>query len=538
MSRTLFAPGSAVEEGRSRFGRELLLAALLLLVWTAIVFGSPAGLGLYHDDWFHLHDVALGDEEAWDATSPRPLHLAPWKALGAAFGSWLPGYYLALFGLQGLTAVMIYGLVRLWFPFTPALLVAALFVSWPADASEYWLSTLPARASLFLVIGAILSVEVWRFRRVGRTPLSLCLAATALAGFALFLYELPLGLVVVWPAVAAVAGRAWSSRSIVLWEAVPALYLAWRFLGRTLLGLPFQASASFLFDPRSILWRTGISLYNLFVEGWKIVLVESAPSLWETTGLLGVTMLAAMAAGRLQPGGQTSMARWRTLVAGGLLVAAGLAPIVPTDHWLGRNAGTFAARLFIGAIPGVAVLGAAALGLATRNRWLRIAGAACLLTGGALFHWDVRRDALVNSHTQRQVAREIRGWTQALNEGEFLVVLDLPASRIAYDMPFGFGRLLALASGQPISGIGISSDRRPAELLALEENELLVHRGRFGRVPLERVVWLCYEDGRLRHCAAPVTVSATPRPPRATSANRRAGRGPLRDPGRSPADRR
>ncbi len=125
---------------------------------------------------------------------------------------------------------------------------------------------------------------------------------------------------------------------------------------------------------------------------------------------------------------------------------------------------------------------------------MQIALAACLLTGGALFHWEVRRDALVNARTQAQVAREIRGWQHPWNEGEFLVIQDLPASRIAYDMPFGFGRLLAEASGRPISGIGISIDRRPSEILRIEGNDVLVHGGQFGRIPLERVRWLCFEQ--------------------------------------------
>jgi hypothetical protein len=82
------------------------------------------------------------------------------------------------------------------------------------------------------------------------------------------------------------------------------------------------------------------------------------------------------------------------------------------------------------------------------------------------------------------------------------VILDLPPNRLAYDTPFGVGRMIREACGAAtMSGIGLSGERAPGDILSIEAGTLLIHGGAYESVPVERVVVLRWQAGRLEDVA-------------------------------------
>ncbi len=478
---------------------------LFLLSVVALVGPGPFGLGLYHDDWFHLYDVALGSTPAIDLAGPRPLHLIPWKAAGYLFGEWLGGYYLFLFSVHWLTAVVIFLISRRWASRWPALLVAALYLIYPADASRFWLSSLPGRSALLLVLAAIWLGEVASSTSSNRHRALVLTTACLFAILGLLVYELPLVLMAAWPLVPACLRRPWQKWPLCAWLSVPVAFLTWRFLGRTVMGLPMATPANFILDPLSMLDRVARVAYNLFIEGWRLGLEEwlYQRQVWASLVLVVLVLVVwRLVLNSDLVGSHTRPGTRRLVFAALVLIGAGIAPVVPTDHWLGRNAGTFAARILADAIPGAALL------LAVTVTRLRRVGArtlliALLLTIGIAFHWEIRAEAVANARVQEAVADALSRHS-ALEKGSFLVVAGLPPNRLAYDMPFGFGFMIGRATGRPdLSGVGLSAERDPTSILAVRDGHLLVHQGQWARIPVARVKWFCWQEGELK----PIAVS-------------------------------
>ena len=200
--------------------------------------------------------------------------------------------------------------------------------------------------------------------------------------------------------------------------------------------------------------------------------------------------------------------RWRHFAVAALVLVLGIAPVVPTSYWLGRTAGTFAARILASAVPGAALLLLLALAGIVRRRSPRAAALAALLTLACAFHWNVARLAADNWTVQQRLAEDLRSARHeaapAWPRESFLVLLDLPPNRLGYDTPWGMGRMIQQATGEAtLSGIGIAGDRRPSEILTVSGGDLRVHGGTFATVPLERVVFLRWQPGRLEPAAIP-----------------------------------
>ena len=85
--------------------RQSLLVALALLLLAVATFApfSPR-LGLLHDDWPLVHDMARGAVPISSPDGLRPLLGLPWRVCGLLFGEALAGYYAFLFALQWLAA--------------------------------------------------------------------------------------------------------------------------------------------------------------------------------------------------------------------------------------------------------------------------------------------------------------------------------------------------------------------------------------------------------------------------------------------------
>ena len=402
------------------------------------------------------------------------------------------GYYLFLFALQWLGAVLLFLLARRFAPAGFAAAFAALAMVYPADASHLWLSTLTQRTAWVLALAAVLLAEL------GRERLRFMLAGLALGLSSLGFYELQLPLLALWPAFAWGLRAPWRRRSVIVWSAMPALYLTWRFVIRPLLGAPMVATATFRWDAGWLARRAFLLVpYNLFADGWLIGMVEATgKSLPVVVAFMAVTSLATIALRPRWAAGPPPSLRYGLVAIA--LVALGVAPIVPTTYWLGRTAGTFGARILAAALPGAALL--VLLGLvrvfqAPRARALAFSVA---LTMAFAFHWNVGALAAENWAVQQQLARALLAAAAAWPRGSFLVIVDLPPNRLSYDTPWGVGRMIQETYGdQTLSGAGTCSDRPPREILSTEAGDLLVQGGFYARIPLAQVVALRWRNGAL-----------------------------------------
>ncbi len=476
----------------SPFRQDLLVAAALLLLAAVTLAPWITRLGLMHDDWPLVHDMARGKVAISSVDGSRPLLGLPWRLCGLLFGDALVGYYAFLFALQWLAATFLYLLARRFSPPGFAAALAALSMVYPADASQLWLGTLTQRTAWVMALAA-----VWLAER-GRDRPRFMAAPLALVVLSLGLYELPLLLLASWPAIAWGLGAPWRRRAIFVWSAIPVLYLAWRFLARPLWGAPIAATATFSWAPLVVARRALVLVpYNLFVDGWLIGAREAVGRSWPVVAvfLVAVSAVTISLAPRLAAGPPPSRRYW--LVAIGL-VALGVAPILPTTYWLGRTAGTYGARILAAALPGAALLVLLLLARFVSQPRARAAVLSVVLTIAFAFHWNVGALAAENWAMQQHLGEALRATARSWPRGTFLVILDLPPNRLSYDTPWGVGRMIQETYGDPtLSGIGICIDRPPNGILKVQAVDLLVQDGFYARVPLEHVATLRFTGGAL-----------------------------------------
>jgi len=472
--------------------RDLLVAAALLVLAVATFAPWITRLGLLHDDWPLVRDMARGRVPVSSVDGSRPLLGLPWRLCGLLFGDALVGYYAVLFGLQWLGAVFSYLLARRFGPPGFCAALAALAMVYPADASHLWLSTLTQRTAWVLALAALWLAEL------GRERARIFAASLALALLSLGFYELPVFLLALWPVIAWDLGAPWRRRPIFLWSTVPALYLIWRFVVRPLGGAPVAATATFSWDPLSLARRALVLVpYNLFVDGWLIGAREAVGKSLPVVALflVAAAIVTIVLAPRLAAAAAPRRHYWRVAVA---LVFLGVAPILPTTYWLGRTAGTYGARILAAALPGAAMLLLLGLGHFLRSPRMRGLALAVLLTVAFAFHWNVAALAAENWAMQQRIGDALRASGRSWPRDTFLVILDLPPNRLAYDTPWGLGRLIQETyRDETLSGLGICSDRPPQGILKVHAGELLVQDGFYARVPLGRVSALRYAGGAL-----------------------------------------
>ena len=471
-----------------------LLVAAALLVLAVATFGPwITRLGLLHDDWPLVHDMARGRVSLSSVDGTRPLLGLPWRLCGLLFGDALVGYYAVLFGLQWLAAILLYLLARRFGALGFAAALAALTMLYPADASHLWLGTLTQRTAWVVALAAVWLAEL------GRERPRIMGASLALALVSLGLYELPLFLLALWPAVAWGLGAPWRRRPILVWSVVPLVYVIWRFVARPLLGAPLAATASFSWDPLWLARRALVLVpYNLFADGWLIGAREgSGKSLPLVIVFLAVVSAVTIPmAARLAAGSAPRRRSWLVALA---LVALGVAPILPTTYWLGRTAGTYGARILAAALPGAAMLILLVLARVLGSPRARAAAFSVVLTVAFAFHWNVGALAAENWAMQLRLRDALRTTAGSWPRATFLVILDLPPNRLSYDTPWGVGRMIQETYGDStLSGIAICSDRPPGGILEVRAGDLLVQDGFYARVPLERIATLRFTGGALQ----------------------------------------
>ena len=195
-------------EGRIGAGWRVDMAWLLGLAVLIglLTFRHIGALGLYSDDWDHLHLVTtlpLGQLARSWPMDYRPFDMLPWVVLHALFGQALAWYYAVLFGIRVATAWLLYALVRrLCRSALLAGAVAALWSVYPADSTVYWLTCFAYRLGmLFLLAGLVLLAR--RPRAMGAAYWG----SVACCALCLACHEIYLGLLLLLPFGADLAGR-------------------------------------------------------------------------------------------------------------------------------------------------------------------------------------------------------------------------------------------------------------------------------------------------------------------------------------------
>lgn len=478
--------------------RRLALAAVGLLLLAGVSFAPRIqDLGLVHDDWSYYLDVARGSSPVASPGGLRPFHAVSWRLCGRLFGDDLAGYYLVLFALQWLAALFLYSLARRHAGWLPAFAFAALAMVYPGDASHLWLGSMPHRSAWMLALLAmVLGEQAAGSRGAGQVWM---VPAAVLGLCSLAVYELHFFLLALWPALAWLMGAPWRRRHLLAWCSIPALYLGWRFLVRPAAGGPTVVNTELLWDPLEIIRRSALLVpFNLFGDGWWIALEEVVGSPWAIALFFAAAATAAVTlVGRFvereDAAGRRELAR--RAAAGLALIALGVAPIVPTTYWLGRTAGTFAGRILACALPGAALLLFVAVAYIVRDRRGRGLAYAALLILAFAFHWNVGKVAAENWRVQQRLTESLEASGCPWPGESFLVFLDLPPNRLGFDTPWGMGRMIGVTCDDPtLSGIGLPRDRAPAEILSIDSRNLLVHGGSFAQVPLDRVVFLRWNE--------------------------------------------
>jgi hypothetical protein len=177
----------------------LLATALPGLVYALIFFSRVGDLGLYVDDWGHMAQVAIQPFSQYARSWPfdyRPFDGLPWLVLYHAFGAHVAAYYCLLFMVEYACSIMLFLVVhRLFGDWFLALATALLWMVYPSDPSNLWLTTFAYRFGGLFFLSA-----VWLLLRQDRRPASVTYwAAWVCCVLGLVSNELYLGFIALLP---------------------------------------------------------------------------------------------------------------------------------------------------------------------------------------------------------------------------------------------------------------------------------------------------------------------------------------------------
>lgn len=279
----------------------MALALAALHAWVFVRHASR--LGLYVDDWGQLSSVRSASLRALAGTWPldyRPFEALPWVVLSHLAGPRLVPYYLLLFGLNFLSSLLLFLVVRrLTGLFPVAAACAAIYAVAPSDPSVFWLTTFAYRfGSVFFLLALLLLLSSSSPPGRVRFAASILSAALCLASNELFL-----GWVAVLAPVAALYGvygtRRKSLRRSLPFVILTVAYVGYReWLGPRVLHLFDNKTGGLQLTPGHVLggWARGF-LVDL-VGGWYTAaqsLLGSPPSITLLATTIAFLILVALA---------------------------------------------------------------------------------------------------------------------------------------------------------------------------------------------------------------------------------------------------
>jgi hypothetical protein len=346
--------------------------ATLAVLHAAVFLVRIGQLGLYVDDWDHLHGVMTIPVSSLLTTFPmdyRPFDELPWLILGRTFGTNLVPYYLVFFALRYVTSILLYLFARKLSGSSLFALGCALVWSvYPSDTSVFWLTSFAYRfGAAFLLASATLLVisPSWRTRTAYRAAVLCCMLC-------LLSNEIFLGLCACLPALAWFESRAPLSRRIR--QAFPFViaifaYLAYReWVGPHVFHFIDPKPAGLIFAPGQVAVRLLRATFVQLMGGWMAAAAGIAGSseavlvaiLCVLVWLLGFTGLL-MLRDRSRPGSPVRLGDSESLMPPGpwwlvfglAVMLVGYVPLVFTD--VPPALGEIASRVNAGASIGAAV---------------------------------------------------------------------------------------------------------------------------------------------------------------------------------------
>jgi hypothetical protein len=426
---------------------------LLILTLVGLAVYTP-WLGLVGDDWWffaHLSDGLFPAAQLYENPA-RPMVAYLWAGLWHVLGLHIWAYYIFIFVIQWLTALMVFVMLRIAFRWsvTNAAVVAAFFLLYPADTAHVYLSTLSTRVCvLFAVTGVFLWLRAWQ---VSPRPILLLSLGSVLMALSLITYETPLFLIAMLPltstGVVERGGRARLLRALTCY-AVLAAYLI------------FRLGVAFIVSRRSVPYYTSIDLTPGWL--WSQFRVVPAATIWQgwlyalksmlDLGLTASAVMLAlsmvfilMALGWLRRDTAEAPGGWkqhlRLVGVGIILSVVAVAPVMVSTFSLERAVGTLDGRFVHGAALGHAVLvtGLCALlsswlPLSNQGRiWAQTTFYAVLMSIALIGSLGVQREYARSWQMQLRIVHSLQEQSPSFRDGTAIVLLDVPAG--AFDTRF------------------------------------------------------------------------------------------------------
>jgi hypothetical protein len=246
----------------------LILAGIgLLSYWQYYV---PA---IYTDDWTSFIGRLIKGYLPWvDWYSTRPLEALPRTLLYYLFGININAYYIVLFSLNLLAAVIFYILLLRLFPENRlySLITAAIFLVYPTDYTHMWLTMIHIRTAVCLTL--LYAILILDFSISGKWYL--LILSSVLLILSLGFYEAQLGIALTWVFMLLLFIKFqgfYKVFGLIIQFLIGGFFTIWRTLGIRAMGINDHYGSKVNLNLHSLL--------DSFFSGFKIDLIWG----WTTT---------------------------------------------------------------------------------------------------------------------------------------------------------------------------------------------------------------------------------------------------------------
>ncbi len=526
-------------------GPQIKLVGVLVLIWISLClfFKALPWLGLLNDDWFHFVTASTHWQDIFTnwTTWQRPLEGFIWVAAQRLFRNYIPGYYILLFSVQLLSAIVLFLLLgkmlrKRW---GAALATAVLLLLFPTDQSRFWLSTLAYRFGLLFLLSAWYTAFLSGSKKRSYLWLSLVCSLLALLSNEMYLLLVFVSAFMRYygdmPHNRLRAGWRESFRLGAPYLLVMVVYLFYRLMAPELFGL-VDGKASLwgasvqemLFKLRRIpavnFWEAWLySIRRMKELNWQGIVVVSVVSITSAIGMGLVSRTSKQTAADTTGFGPATIGSqlvyWaKVLLFGLVLVLLGYVPVIYTSYQL--YIGDPNSRLNIAASIGASLATVAFFDiiraildyvagyrLPTRTLSAVMFGIVVAMASGQ--QYVVRQDSTTAWHIQCSIWQQMFAQIPSLESESYVLVAALP---------YWQGSVRILASYWEVSAAlqflyadsSLNGDVLPADELPVKLEETTASRFRFygdhfttssseTPIPYERLVLLEYaSDDRLK----------------------------------------
>jgi hypothetical protein len=326
------------------------VALLSIIAVSYLAYGLFYVPALFMDDWTSVIERMVFDNAKWlDLAWRRPLLFAPFLMQYRVLGLHVTSYYLVIWSLYVLMAMLLYTIVNR-FPIPRrrilGLVVALLFLVYPTNYTHMYLIQLGVYCSVVLTL--LYGFFLLRFAQGGHwTTFALALICLLIS---LGLYELQVGIASAWALILfAVFRQPAVKRRLSLFMPVGLMgaFALWRTLGYQVVGVNDQYLSQVVAEPKELLFRL-LQGYKINLGwGWTYSLEQSLPwvsgaksaalLLFGVIAMIGILgWITAKLSAREQRTGVTAGSRnQRTIqqylfsaIIGVVLVGAGYMPVL------------------------------------------------------------------------------------------------------------------------------------------------------------------------------------------------------------------